>query len=68
MNNLQRIFGFASQAWSNPIKLNQGKRSWVWMRQCGAVLLNLYQTGRDYECGRQPSGFAGPGRAEGKKV
>jgi hypothetical protein len=47
MNNLHLISCFASQGQSNPIKVNQGKKSPVWVRQCGAELRNLYQNSRD---------------------
>jgi hypothetical protein len=48
-NNLQLFSGFSGQGQSNPIKPNQGKKSPVWVCQCGAYLLNPYQTSRDYE-------------------
>jgi len=49
MNNLQLISGFASQTWSKPVKVNQGKKILFSTRRNDHELPNPYQYGRDSE-------------------
>lgn len=57
INNLQLISGLSGQGQSNPVKVNQGKKSRVWVSRDGRENRNPYQNSRDYECRQQQSGF-----------